>query len=358
MGWDRANLADAMIARMNRDEVESLCFHLHVDHESLDSQTKNSLVRSLITHMEQRGQFELLTRQLADMRPDIKPSVQPPIWTRPSGTTALSFTFLPIDTDSDSSPQGKTGPYRMTDLDGVTMVYVPPGNFIMGSSAISDDEKPPHNVTITQGFWLDLTPVTNAMYARFVKTGGYRKPELWTPGGWQWVQANKKAGPHDYEGFTEPDQPRVGITWFEAFAYCRWRGGRLPTEAEWEWAARGPKNRVYPWGNCFDANRVIFGGNSAGKTVMVNAQTRLGGASWVGALDMSGNVWEWTSTLYRPYPYNAMDGREELDDNNRERVGRGGSWGLNGDLLQGAFRYRVGPSYANYSLGIRCARSS
>ena len=250
----------------------------------------------------------------------------------------------------------------MTDSHGVTMVYVPPGKFTMGAADITDNERPPHEVVIAQGFWLDLTPVTNAMYAEFVTAGGYKKQEFWTRGGWEWVQKNKKQGPQDYKGFTDAEQPRVGVTWFEAYAYCQWRGGRLPPEAEWEWAARGPENRTYPWGNEFDASLVVFRDNSGLKTAPVNPKTRLDGASWVGALDMSGNVWEWTSSLYRPYPYKPEDGRESLDDAESARAVRGGSWYLIVDvlglLLQAAVRFWFYPSLVSLSYGLRCARSS
>jgi formylglycine-generating enzyme required for sulfatase activity len=167
---------------------------------------------------------------------------------------------------------------RLTDPKGVAMVYVPAGKFLMGSND-NDDEKPRHEVAIVQGFWLDLTPVTNEMYGRFVKEGGYESHEFWTDAGWRWVQKEKKAGPTDYNEFTDPQQPRVGVSWYGAYAYCRWRGGRLPTEAEWEWAARGPENRIYPWGNTFDVNRVVCEQNSGDKTALVGTNIRIAGAS-------------------------------------------------------------------------------
>lgn len=148
------------------------------------------------------------------------------------------------------------------------------------------------------------------------------------------------------------------MTWFEAFAYCRWRGGRLPTEAEWEWAARGPDNRVYPWGNTFDAKRVIYRDNSGGKTAVVNANTRQDGPSWVGAIDMSGNVWEWVSSQYQPYPYHSEDGRESLRNDKEARVLRGGSWDDVGDSLRAAYRNGLSPSIEYGYFGFRCARSS
>jgi WD40 repeat protein len=137
------------------------------------------------------------------------------------------------------------------DAKGIEMVYVPPGNFRMGSYYYDDIMS--HEQTVNAGFWLDLTPLTNAQYAAFVADGGYQKQEYWTVAGWAWVQAKNITGPGDYviEGFDDPDEPRVGINWYEAYAYGKWRGVRLPTEVEWEWAARGPYGFDYPWGDEF-----------------------------------------------------------------------------------------------------------
>lgn len=249
---------------------------------------------------------------------------------------------------------------RMTDEKGVIMVYVPPGTFQMGSSNDAD-ERPIHSVTIERGFWLDLTPVTNASYAQFITDGGYKTETYWTPGGWAWRKTADKTAPRDYDDFTAPQQPRVGVTWFEADAYCRWRGGRLPTEAEWEWAARGERSLVYPWGNDFkrDSSVVIYRENSGEKSHPVGEGIRVAGASWVGALDMSGNVWEWISSLYTPYPYDGNDGRE-ADTGDRTdvlRVLRGGSWGDSQDNVRAANRFRVDPANQFNRWGFRLARS-
>src|SRR6266849_3195338 len=130
---------------------------------------------------------------------------------------------------------------RMTDSKGVTMVYVSAGKFLMGSTQqqVNEtveqakterqnarkewcaDQMPQHEQVVEQGFWLDLIPVTNESYARFVAEGGYWTRDLWTPNGWEWVQNEKKTGPKDDDGFSDAQQPRVGLAWFEAYAYCR-----------------------------------------------------------------------------------------------------------------------------------------
>ncbi len=267
---------------------------------------------------------------------------------------------------------------HMTDEKGVTMVYVPAGKFLMGSTQLQVDEAfeqakkeyssaeknlfteemPQHKQVIQHPFWLDLTPVTNESYARFVAEGGYRTRELWTPGGWKWVQDNKRDGANNSDGFTDPQQPRVGVTWFESYAYSCWRDGRLPTEAEWEWAARGPENRIYPWGNAFVSDYVVWRETSGGATAIVGDGIRSKGASWVGALDMSGNVWEWCSSLYKSYPYNESDGRESNEDPNNPRVLRGGSWFYFTFVARAAFRFWRYPVVEYNDRGFRWARSS
>lgn len=243
----------------------------------------------------------------------------------------------------------------MIDDYGIPMVYVPAGKFMMGSKLGEGfaDERPQHEQVIRLGFWLDVTPVTNESYARFVAAGGYQNQDYWTEPVWTRMQRRQKTGPYDYWSYRDPQLPRGGVTWFEAHAYCNWRCGRLPTEAEWEWAARGPENRVYPWGNIFDSSRVIYNGNSSSEKAPVGESIRQGAASWVGALDMSGNVSEWCSSLYQPYPFDAEDGREDISDGTHDRVVRGRSWDS-----RGMARGRNVPHIEFNTLGFRCARSA
>jgi iron(II)-dependent oxidoreductase len=256
-----------------------------------------------------------------------------------TATAAAQFTAtappysgrVPIVTNNDQwTPQ-------MSPFNGVMMVLVPPGCFMMGSDPAKDSfalpaEQPQAKICFQQPFWIDQNLVTQEQFRQF---GG-------------------KAAHPDY--FSGDQRPVEGITWFEAKAYCeKQRGARLPTEAEWEWAARGPDDLIYPWGNNFDANKVVYAQNSWRQTVDVGSYPS--GQSWVGALDMSGNDWEWTSTIYRPYPYNANDGRENNNDVNSHRVLRGGSWANNSDWIRAAYRHNDDPSDQTSSLGVRCARS-
>jgi len=188
-----------------------------------------------------------------------------------------------------------------TDWRGIEQVFVPAGSFIMGSDPARDpdaqkDEQPAHLVWITRAFWLDRYPVTNAAYALFVADGGYDNPYLWTEGGWRWRthQQNTDAPPV-YDGFDAPDQPRVGLSRYEMIAYAKWRKAFLPTEAQWEYAARGPESLIYPWGNEYDLIR-FNSERHIDKTTPVDRYPN--GVSWCGAFDMVGNVWQMTADWY------------------------------------------------------------
>ncbi|MCE7945907.1 MAG: hypothetical protein DYG88_00595 [Chloroflexi bacterium CFX4] len=225
-------------------------------------------------------------------------------------------------------------------INGVPMVYVPNGCFNMGEASDA------HEVCL-EAFGIDKDEVTNAQYQRFVEEGSYTRREFWTEMGWQWRIANNIGAPQDYDGFSAPSQPHVGIAWHEAYAYAQWCGVCLPTEAEWEYAARGSEGLIYPWGNTFDGSRLNFcdkncpiswadttADDGYQNTAPVGSYPE--GRSWVGALDMSGNVWEWTSSLYMLYPYTADDGREAAEETSRRSL-RGGSLDLTQDLTQRAF---------------------
>ncbi len=256
---------------------------------------------------------------------------------------ALTKTFTPVPPTFTPTPGiGST----KNGEDGMTLVFVPAGEFTMGSDTGESDEQPTHSVNL-DAFWIDQTEVTNAMYAQCVEDGDCSPP------------ASVKSYTHDsYYGNLEfDDYPVIYVDWNRANAYCSWAGRRLPTEAEWEKAARGEDGRTYPWGeeiSCAYANYYDGSKFCVGDTAPVGSYPD--GASIYGALDMAGNVWEWVSSLYQGYPYSATDGREDLSASG-SRVLRGGSWYGLDNSVRSAFRYRYDPSYVSNNLGFRCSLS-
>ncbi|MEZ4864593.1 MAG: SUMF1/EgtB/PvdO family nonheme iron enzyme [Caldilineaceae bacterium] len=238
-------------------------------------------------------------------------------------------------------------------------VYVPAGPFRMGSEKY-DREKPAHTFT-TDAYWLLQTPVTNGHYQPFVKAGGYTNQEWWTPAGWQWRTKEKITEPRYWQDsqWNEPKQPVVGVSWYEALAFANWltqlsgEAIRLPTEAEWEKGARGEDGREYPWGDQAPDKTLCNIDKYVGKTTPVDAYPK--GASPYGALDMAGNVWEWTLTKwldnYENYA-NLVDNRVDADADAR-RVVRGGSWSSFPHVARATFRIWDVPADRDDNLGFR-----
>lgn len=219
--------------------------------------------------------------------------------------------------------------FQEHEFENVPMMLVPAGCFKMGSEDGAADERPVKQVCFNMPFWIDKTEITNAQFARFEGQADNSN---------QWKGGNR---------------PRESITWLEARDFCNKRGARLPTEAEWEYAARGPDHLTYPWGNNFAPDNVVYGNNSANQTADVGS--RPAGASWVGALDMSGNVKEWVSSLYVDYPYD--ESHENSSDAISTRVLRGGSWdNVKPDDLRAADRLWDALDFKYSGIGFRCAR--
>ena len=234
----------------------------------------------------------------------------------------------------------RAGTIQRRGKDNAEMVYIPAATFTMGDTHGDGygDEKPPHQVTLP-AFWLDRTEVTNTQFARFIQAGNTAQ------GNWSSEYASGK-----------DQHPVVTVTWYDVVAYCRWADKRLPTEAEWEYAARGTDNRKYPWGNAWEDNRARFSGNqgSFGEcTAPVGSYPA--GASPFGVLDLAGNAEEWTSSLFKPYPFVATDGREDLSASG-PRVFRGGSCGNGPPLLRSGPRLGDTPNYRIGLRGFRCAQ--
>jgi iron(II)-dependent oxidoreductase len=236
------------------------------------------------------------------------------------------------------------------------MIRVPAGMFLMGSHDGPEDERPQHQVNLAE-FLIDRTPVTNAQFARFLNAKGAQAAD-----GQRWYDTDDNdARIHRREGQWTADagsenHPVVEASWYGAVAYCAWLGKRLPTEAEWEKAARGTDGRKYPWGNePPDRSRAHFG---AGWNELRPVGSLPKGASPYGILDLAGNGWEWVSSAYRPYPYDPNDGREELA-RLQVRVTRGGGHDSSLAELTTTQRGRQvsrNPRGGHHNIGFRCAR--
>ncbi len=151
------------------------------------------------------------------------------------------------------------------------------------------------------------------------------------------------------------DHPVIEVSWYGAVAYCEWAGGRLPTEAEWAYAARGPEARVFPWGDEWDENRLNSVGAGPGDTTEVGSYPA--GASWCGALDMAGNAWEWVADWYGDYPSGAQANPTGPSSGEYKRM-RGGSWYDGRHRARCAYRYGSHPVNWYDYVGFRCARVS
>ena len=222
------------------------------------------------------------------------------------------------------------------------MTVIPAGVFMMGYSEGLDDEKPPHEVDLPE-YSIDLFEVTNAEFAAFVEATGFQTEA---------EQAGSSRAWRDERADGEDSHPVVRVSWKDAIAYCEWAGKRLPSEAEWEKAARGAEALIYPWGNEYVTGRA--NGRDTGIRGTVAVGSYGDGVSPYGVFDMAGNVREWTADPgYLPYPGNTTPSAyygEEL------RVLRGGGWFDDPPDLRATRRNPTAPSAANWDIGFRCAK--
>ncbi|MEK6590045.1 MAG: formylglycine-generating enzyme family protein [Nitrospinota bacterium] len=284
------------------------------------------------------------------------------------------------------------------------MVLIPKGLFLMGSTKedidtllasnpnieISrlDNEIPQREVYLSD-YLIDTYPVTNAKYKKFIESGAYNQEALWSEAGWQYISQKNPLGNKDLDNILngEPDCPVVNVSWYEAEAFAKWAGKRLPTEAEWEKAARGTDGRMYPWGNTFDKSLLNCSEAMIKKTTPVTKYPQ--GQSVYGCFDMAGNVWEWTADWYdskyyshapdrdpqgptvaeeKPYfgrPENVGMSIYELEPSEAKnillsasKVLRGGSWNGAGIVhVRCSNRDYDEPTFKNDTIGFRCAKS-
>ncbi len=315
--------------------------------------------------------------------PSITPSVTPaPPTMTPTSTSTQRAGIAETPAPSETSDpfilpiEATLGMTWTRPTDGMEMVFVPGGRFTMGSDPEVDtdadsDEQPQHGVTLDP-FWIDRKEVSNAQFATFLNEMGNQ-----TEGGVTWLDAaDTDARIEQVDGAFRPqagfaDHPVTEVSWFGAQAYCAWAGGEaitatLPTEAQWEYAARGPEEFIYPWGNEFDGEKVNFCDVNCsfshsdtdwddGFALTAPVGSYPDGDSWVGALDMAGNVWEWTADWYNSdYYENAPDENPTGPAEGTSRVLRGGSWNFTQPFVRAASRDVHVPDDSSNNLGFRC----
>ena len=268
-------------------------------------------------------------------------------------TNRIIFTLLALTLLAQSYPAGKE--IRPPGTKGGPMVYVPAGEFWMGCNEQVDnqceaDEKPYHKVDL-DAFYIDKFKVTNGEYQKCVQAGKCREPEYNDSS-----SEHRLGGPENiYQGFVGGRQPVVGVDWNDAKSYCEWAGKRLPTEAEWEKAARGTDGRKYPWGNQAPSCKVANFSACGVKPVKVGSKP--GGASPYGALDLAGNAWEWVADWYDDKYYgNSPSQNPKGSSSGATRVWRGGCWCSWASDIRASNRLWNAPMYRNGILSFRCAR--
>ena len=323
------------------------------------------------------------TTTSADLTP-IPDAVQS---TQPAFTTTLESRAVSPTEIRELPNLGET---RLRPKDQGLMVYVPAGEFEMGTQeeeitytltlcsefnqncdyVITSSLSRPTHIVYLDGFWIDQHEITNAQYAAFLNDQGNQ-----VEGNAAWLSINN---PHSLielkndtywplDGFA--DHPVIEVTWHGANAYCEWAGARLPTEAEWEYAARGPESLFFPWGDTFDLTLLNFcdtncekfwktadydTGYSDGYSKTAPVGSYPGGASWCGALDMAGNVHEWVADWMGPYSIFRQE-NPSGPETGTIKVIKGGAWCNSPIIFRSSHRWNYAPLGSGFNLGFRCA---
>lgn len=275
-----------------------------------------------------------------------KDSTPPPAnnVTSPAPTNSSNETLNPSPTSavtsvipSTTSPSPDiSGTDDIVDSKGVLMRLVPAGEFSMGSGSGDSDEVPVHPVYL-DGYDIDKYEVTNALYRACVVAGACYEPHDIS----------------DYSNSQYADHPVIYVDWDMAKTYCEWRGARLPTEAEWEKAARGEDGRTYPWGEGIDCSKANYLGCSGGTS---NVMTYQSSASPYGVFDMAGNVWEWVADWYSENYYRTSPKENPTGpDSGTLRVLRSGAWNVGPDVVRTSLRNAHPQSSFDNDIGFRCA---
>lgn len=301
------------------------------------------------------------------VKPTETPTIEPRATASPTELSSPTPIFPP-----DTAAPGTTW---IRPIDGMVMIYIPSGEFEMGSSeaeldaaleqcerdrgqgrcnrAWFHDESPRHSVTV-DAFWIDRTEVTNTQFATFLNERGNQ-----TEGSATWLDLNDESSLiEQVDGEFRPKtgydvHPAIEVTWYGALAYCQWVGGWLPSEARWEYVARGPERTDYPWGNEAPTCNLANVSGCQGNLSPVGSYPE--GASSYGTLDMAGNVFEWVSNWAKAYPGTQYDNPEF---GTIYKVVRGGSWYFLPYYARAAHRaYALMPDISDDFVGFRCLMS-
>jgi formylglycine-generating enzyme required for sulfatase activity len=245
-------------------------------------------------------------------------------------------------------------PQIKVDPEYETMVPVSEGEFVMGNNEGNSTEKPERKVYLER-YWIDKYEQTFVQYFAFVNATGHRKPRL---AGYLGVESK------DLPRLMNPFSPVVGVSWEDAAAYCRWKGKRLPTEAEWEKAAKGTTQRKWPWGNQEKAEYANLKGEADNARYTAPAGAFRQDKSPYGAFDMAGNVMEWVADWYQEDYYTVMPTRNPVGPEkgvqtahfDEQRVIRGASWNDSLERAQTTVRFKMNPNYRDVTIGFRCAK--
>jgi len=239
-----------------------------------------------------------------------------------------------------SDGKAQSGKTWTNPIDGSVLVWIPGGRFRMGSDRYDKDERPSHQVTV-EGFWLGKYEVTNRQYDRFLRKEDYPEPGYWND-----------------EEINQPDKPVTAVKFYEVLGYCEWARLRLPTEAEWEYAASCGGRFEYGTADGTIGNDLANYWGTGGRDTWLETPAPVGSfaPNAFGLYDMAGNVWEWTSSIYLEYPYMRSDGRENLATR-RHRVMRGGSWQFGPEYCRVSHRHHFAMHLRYDYVGFRVAKS-
>jgi len=289
------------------------------------------------------------------------PTLEKPTITPLPSITRITLTPSRTPTITNTSPP-RIGSSIVSGVDNAVLYYVPSGDFMMGSNPNDDPyfwgaEAPAHSVYLDD-YWVYATEVTNRMYANCVESGGCNLPK----------QTDSSTRSNYYGNPSFADYPVIHVTWYQARDYCKWAGGRLPTEAEWEKAARGDDRRLFPWGNQTPGSNNAnicdkYCSNTAHRATTVDdgyadtspVMSYLAGKSPYGIYDMAGNVWEWIADWHQVGYYASSPYENPTGPTGGDRKGmRGGSWFNGVDGVRTVVRSSRKPNDHLYSIGFRC----